>query len=226
VKDDHHIQRGQDLTGRETRPTTLTAKQARFIEEYLIDMNGAAAARRAGYSKKASAEAGYQLLTNTHVQAAIAAGRAKLSEACNIQALDIVKEVARQAFANIADYLSMTSDGDPYIDLSRCTRGQLSALQGLSTQHFKEGRGDDQRLLKQVRIRIADKTKNLALLAELLGFGANKRVEHSGSGKIENAKNDADAEAIRLMDTEDLRQFHEHAKAQEVLLAKTRPAKN
>ena len=97
MKDEPHMQRGQGLTGREKRPTPLTAKQARFVEEYLIDMNGAAAARRAGYSKKASAEAGYQLLTNTHVQAAIAAGRAKLSEACNIQALDIVKEVARGA---------------------------------------------------------------------------------------------------------------------------------
>jgi hypothetical protein len=72
---------------------------------------------------------------------------------------------------------------------------------------------------------MADKTKNLALLAELLGFGATKRVAHSGIGKIENAKNDARAEAIRLMDTEDLRQFDAHAKAQDALVAKTLSAK-
>ena len=106
------MQRGHNLTGRETRPTTLSAKQTRFVEEYLIDMNGAAAARRAGYSKKASAEAGYQLLTNTHVQAAIAAGRAKLSEACNIQLLDIVKEVAR-GLRELGRLPSVTSDGIP-----------------------------------------------------------------------------------------------------------------
>ncbi len=32
--------------------TKLTAKQARFIEEYLLDLNASAAARRAGYSEK------------------------------------------------------------------------------------------------------------------------------------------------------------------------------
>ena len=155
----------------------------------------------------------------------IEAADAKLSEACKIQRLDIVKEVARQAVANLADYLGMTSDGDPYIDLSRCTREQLSALRELSTQDFVDGRGDDQRLVRHVRIRMADKTKNLQLLADLLGFGAKKRVEHSGSGKVENAKNDARVEAIRLMDTDDLRQFDAHAKAQDALLAKTWPGK-
>ena len=219
------MHRGKTLTGSERRLTTLSAKQTRFVEEYLIDMNGAAAARRAGYLKKASADAGYQLLTNTDVQAAIAAARAKLSKALNIQLLDIVKEVARQAFANMADYVGVTSDGDPYIDLSRCTREQLSALQAVSTRDFVDGRGDDQRLVRYVRIRMADKSKNLALLADLLGFGAKKRIEHSGSGNVENAKNDERAETIRLMDTEDLRQFDAHAKAQEALLAKTRPAK-
>ena len=30
----------------------LTPKEARFVEEYLVDVNGSAAAARAGYSKK------------------------------------------------------------------------------------------------------------------------------------------------------------------------------
>lgn len=50
----------------------LTAKQARFVNEYLIDLNATQAAIRAGYSRKTAEWIGPQLLTKTHVAAAIA----------------------------------------------------------------------------------------------------------------------------------------------------------
>lgn len=49
----------------------LTPKQERFVQEYLVDLNATAAARRAGYSEKRASELGYQLLQKTTVQAAI-----------------------------------------------------------------------------------------------------------------------------------------------------------
>jgi hypothetical protein len=52
-----------------TRP--LTPRQARFVDEYTADHNGAAAARRAGYSPRAAKETATRLLTLTHVRAAI-----------------------------------------------------------------------------------------------------------------------------------------------------------
>lgn len=59
----------------------LTPKQARFVEEYLLDLNAAAAARRAGYSEKNSDSIAAQLLSKTKVfeavQSAIAARSAK-----------------------------------------------------------------------------------------------------------------------------------------------------
>ena len=42
----------------------LTAKQQRFCEEYLIDLNATQAAVRAGYSAKTANEQGSRLLTN------------------------------------------------------------------------------------------------------------------------------------------------------------------
>ena len=38
---------------------SLTAKQARFVEEYLVDLNGTAAAIRAGYSKNRARQQAY-----------------------------------------------------------------------------------------------------------------------------------------------------------------------
>lgn len=45
----------------------LNEKQRRFCDEYLIDMNGAQAALRAGYSKKNSNVSASSLLTNPNV---------------------------------------------------------------------------------------------------------------------------------------------------------------
>ncbi len=41
---------------------SLTPKRARFVEEYLIDLNATQAAIRAGYSAKTANEQGAQLL--------------------------------------------------------------------------------------------------------------------------------------------------------------------
>lgn len=49
----------------------LTAKQTRFVQEYLIDFNAAGAAERAGYSKKTSRAIGAENLTKPDIQAAI-----------------------------------------------------------------------------------------------------------------------------------------------------------
>lgn len=46
----------------------MTAKQKRFCDEYLIDLNATQAAIRAGYSKKTANEQGARLLANVSVQ--------------------------------------------------------------------------------------------------------------------------------------------------------------
>lgn len=48
---------------------TLTAKQKRFVREWLIDMNGTRAAIRAGYSAKSAANTASRLMKDPDVQA-------------------------------------------------------------------------------------------------------------------------------------------------------------
>lgn len=79
---------------------TLTPKQARFVQEYLIDLNATASARRAGFSEKSADKISYQLLGKTAVQKAIK----KLQEERSLQlgrtARDVLKDiqtVTRQA---------------------------------------------------------------------------------------------------------------------------------
>ena len=58
----------------------MTPKQQRFAEEYMVDSNATAAAKRAGYSPHTANEQGARLLTNVSVAAAIRAGQAELRE--------------------------------------------------------------------------------------------------------------------------------------------------
>lgn len=61
----------------------LTSKQQRFVEEYLIDLNGTQAAIRAGYSKKTAAEIGAENLKKPQIAAAVQAemdGRSRRTE--------------------------------------------------------------------------------------------------------------------------------------------------
>jgi phage terminase small subunit len=53
-------------------PMKLTRKQARFVEEYLADLNAAQAAIRAGYSAKTARVIGHENLTKPDIAAAIA----------------------------------------------------------------------------------------------------------------------------------------------------------
>jgi phage terminase small subunit len=78
----------------------LTEKQARFIAEYLIDLNATKAAIRAGYSEKTAQQQGSRLLLNVVVAAEIKAKRVKLTETTDLTIervrAGLIKEAERE----------------------------------------------------------------------------------------------------------------------------------
>ncbi len=63
---------------------SLTPRQARFVEEYLLDLNATQAAIRAGYSKKTAYSQGQRLLKHVEVAAAIQKAQEARSERTKI----------------------------------------------------------------------------------------------------------------------------------------------
>ena len=57
----------------------LSHRQAKFVAEYLIDFNGAGAAKRAGYSERAAKEVASRLLTYANVADAVEQGAQEAS---------------------------------------------------------------------------------------------------------------------------------------------------
>jgi phage terminase small subunit len=79
----------------------LTAKQKRFIEEYLVDFNATAAARRAGYSIDTANEIGSQNLAKLSIKTEIN----KRLDALSMEAGEITKRFTNLARGNMSDYM-------------------------------------------------------------------------------------------------------------------------
>lgn len=88
----------------------LTDKQARFVQEYLIDLNATQAAIRAKYSEKTANEQGARLLANVSIRAAIDEAMDERSERTGITADMVLQELAHIAFDDIKNYLSYRTE--------------------------------------------------------------------------------------------------------------------
>ncbi len=72
---------------------TLTPKQHRFVEEYLIDLNATKAAGRARYSEKTARQIGSENLSKPAIQEAIAKAKIERSEATKIDAEYVLRRL-------------------------------------------------------------------------------------------------------------------------------------
>lgn len=71
----------------------LKDKQARFVEEYLIDSNATQAAIRAGYSEKSAYSIAGENMKKPEIVDAIAKGRAEIAKRNELTIDDIIKEL-------------------------------------------------------------------------------------------------------------------------------------
>lgn len=162
----------------------LTAKQERFVEEYLVDLNATHAARRAGYGKKGAHTAGFRLLRHVEVQAQITKKRKQLTRRTEVSAERVINELALLAFSNMQDYMRVTSDGSPYVDLSDMTREQAAALSEVTIDEYKDGRGEDGREVRRVKAKLSDKRAALVDLGKHLGLFDGRGAEEEAAQPV------------------------------------------
>ena len=147
----------------------LTPKQARFVQEYLIDLNAAQAAIRAGYSAKTARVIGHENLRKPEIAAAIAEAQNKRAERTELTQDWVVEELRKIAAANMCDYMKSTPEGDPYLDFSTLTPAQTAALAEVTVEDYVEGRGATARAVKRIKFKLHDKLGALDKLGRHLG---------------------------------------------------------
>lgn len=105
----------------------LTAKQEKFVKEYLTDLNATQAAIRAGYSEKTAYSQGQRLLKNVEIQKELAKHQKALQDKTEITQEKVIEELAAIGFANATDF---AVNGIPITDNTQHkTSSKLKALE-------------------------------------------------------------------------------------------------
>lgn len=158
----------------------LNPRQRRFIDEYLKDLNATAAVIRAGYSANGASVQGHLLLRHPKVSEEIAKRQKKMADKYEITREKVIRELAKIGFANIGDFFKTTTAGDPIIDIAAADRDQLASLQEITVDDYVDGRGDNARDVKRVRIRLLDKQAALVNLGKHLGLFKDTSPDSEG----------------------------------------------
>ena len=173
----------------------LSAQQQRFVEEYLIDLNGGQAAKRAGYSDAGGGH--YQnasrLLRNVNVSSAIDAALAKRGEKLGLKAERIVAELMRIAFADHRNVMSWDdARGLVFRSSDTLDDDTAAAIAEISEKAVPTRDGG---MKREQKIKMHDKNRALELLGKHLGMwnadagdGANPMATFHGmlaSGQID-----------------------------------------
>jgi len=147
----------------------LNNKQLRFIEEYLVDLNGTQAAIRAGYSERSARTTSANLMANPAIQAKIQTKKQERAERTDITADRVVLELAKVAFTNMRDVCSWSPDSGVTLHDSEKIgdKAHGAVLKVKERYNIDDDGGPTGRTLE---IQLHDKLKALEMLGKHLGM--------------------------------------------------------
>ena len=171
------------MEGGRTKMTELTPRQRRFCEEYLVDLNASAAARRAGYSVATAYSIGQENLKKPEIAAEIQRRMEARSKRTEITADQVVTELGKIAFANMLNYMTIQDDGTAVVDFSMVDRDQGAVMREVTIETYAEGRSEDAQTVKRIKFALYDKKGALELLGRHFGLFTDRleaKVEVQG----------------------------------------------
>ncbi|QEH97297.1 terminase small subunit [Gluconobacter thailandicus] len=166
----------------------LTPKQARFVEEYLVDLNATQAALRAGYSQKTAAKIGSENLKKPEIQNAISEAQGRRSERTEITQDRVLQELAKLGFGDIRAIFSENGSLKRPTDMDEDAAARISSIEVV----VKPVPGTQGQEVEHVaKIKLWDKLGALTQLGRHLGLFTDK-VEQNGNVTFNISKDDAD----------------------------------
>ena len=149
---------------------TLTPKQQRFVEEYMIDLNATQAAIRAGYSEKTAQEQSSRLLSNVMVSEAIEAARSNVSTRTEVTIDRVLQEMARLGFSDLRNVITAAGHLKFPTEWDDATAAAVSSIKVI-TRPTGERDEDDRPIIEHIHeIKLWDKNSALDKIAKHLGM--------------------------------------------------------
>jgi len=140
----------------------LTPKQARFVEEYLADLNATKAAIRAGYSARTAGQIGEKLLKKVEIAAAVAEATKARSERTEITADRVLHELAAIAFLDPAKVFTPTGEVRALDDMDESVRRAIASVETFTSSD------EDGVVNITKKVKTNDKLRALELLGKHL----------------------------------------------------------
>jgi phage terminase small subunit len=157
----------------------MKASHQRFVNEYLVDLNVARAAKAAGYvggGKKHQVEAGCKLLKRPDVRAVISERQAAQAERADLTAVAVLDQLRALGMVDMRSFFNasgaMKPPGEWTEDMGRAVSSFDVVKRNITSG---DGKTDD-----VLRVRLNDKVKALEMLAKHFGLLID-RVDHSGA---------------------------------------------
>ena len=172
----------------------FTAQEEIFISAYVDRPNATRAAQKAGYAFDSAHVAGSRLLSRDKIYNEIQRRGKRIAAKYEVSAERITAELAKIAFANAADYVSIADDGQVVVDFTGVDRDQMAAIESVDSELLV---GVDRPTVLKTRFKMRDKQKALMDLAKLHNIGHANRTELTG----------ADGGALAIAHTVDIKQL-------------------
>lgn len=172
-------------------PHGMTDRMWAFCRRYVEQgFTNAAGAYRHAYptcrSEKASESCASRLLTNAKVSAYLAEVKNKAAERNQITADQVLAELGKVAFANMADYAEWGPGGVMLNASEDMTRDMLAAVSEVTETVTKDG--------GSVRFKLHDKLGALEKIGKHFGMFTDRRAEEHGGEPAEEWTPDRTAE--------------------------------
>ena len=137
----------------------MTAKMERFVEEYMVDLNGTQAAIRAGYSQKTAKDIACGNLAKPAIQAAIQKAIAKRTKRTEITQDRVIQELALIGFSDMKNYVDFGPSGVSLKELSEMPPEISRVISEVSHNFNAEGGGS-------VKFKLYDKQTALVNIGD------------------------------------------------------------
>lgn len=184
-----------------TKNGKMSAKEERFVSEYLVTLNAADAARKAGYAQKSARMTGHKLLTKTYISDAIRTEKMKFTVKAKITTEMVIAELGKVAFASLRSFIELDENGQPHINLQNVSNDDLDALQDIQIETVLERHGSnpngqpEYNRVRKIRVKLLNKLEALEKLA--LYTGAYKQRDDNIATALAQAIADIQARTSR-----------------------------
>lgn len=169
----------------------MNAKQRRFCEEYLIDLNATAAAKRAGYSERTAYSQGHDLLKKPEIQDRIQSLQLERAASTGITAERVLQELAKIGFSDVSDLLNL--DGNA-LSVRAPSEIPKDARKAISSVKVRKDANDESEIIE---FKFWDKLSALEKLGKHLGMWTDK-LELSGKLELTKAEEMTDDQLQKI----------------------------